>query len=811
MLQHAGILIAMIAILTGVVRYRILAAEYDRKLANVVTEVARVPLDQARSKFAELSAFDPEGCIEEIRKNYQLLDGDNTRRERLSYAVVLSPNIPGDNSIFEDSLINAERHEIATIVDFAEEIRDSNETPYLTDERIQELTREVEGAPFISGVEHVWDAPTNKLIAKFRNHEGKINQRYAWSLKIQLEDFKALCSELREHQYRPVCVRIWTNAQNTQFVSAIWHRSSADWKVTYDITPAELKRRLANESMHLVDVSSTRSLKSNSPTRLTAVWSSQENPYGEARLRLLAGQIPELANSVFREKRENSKCCVIPRDIAPVYLHNTPFLVDVLIHGKERFKPTAEREQNKIKLGSMIADSLQFDDRQASDSPEYKKWQHAALKIQADAHFKLEQFDRSTTKFKDHIDAENAEWEELLIHTLACTRSGDIVHANHWKATLQRKMVNIVLSKGRVNMNVYVAKAIDLALRAEVNFKETGDPTEYIKWLNERLEKIDSKKHVRLKNDIAAEYFVLALTTHFVFQTLDASSDSEYLEETRTLRILRDQLVESSAATKPRQGRLLWNWYHRLSTINSPFANSYLYDQEISVRSSAWSNLLSDYESMFIEPRYDKSHLAKHRWLDEDYFPTSIVMGTHNGVGPKKGSIWHREVKTPDLDRKAQRLANLFSFALRHGHDIGAWRILGSEGESVLKDKLINTIFLMKVDPATLIEKLDRSENSNERVSILRILEQYSIHSLEASMSNGVLKSIYQLEASKRMSMLSLLRQFTCELDDRNLFENVVETTSNLTALVSDKELELCSVVKNNLKSTEMASSTLRE
>jgi len=478
------------------------------------------------------------------------------------------------------------------------------------------------------------------------------------------------------------------------------------------------------------------------------VWSNEESPYGKARHMLLAKRIPQLADRQW-DLEEDRRHAVISKDIGTDYLADAPLLLDVFLHKDIKFTPSERREQERLSVGEMIVQAYQDGSKSIEGTPEFRAIQIGdRMKIQAyDA---LGRFNDSSDHFLSKTEKESwsdLPWPELWIRSLSFAKADDWVNANHSKSLLRKKLTDAVDYEAKPYIKVGVARAIDMSVQAEMDFWKDGDASKFIDWVNNRVEKIETPKN-RSKYTPWAEYYSLALATSSVAKAVGSGVSESSGEEFEVLKELTETLVTKCIGLNSKMGEVFAQRHVDIQAANgSQLTSAFLNPKQIPIRSSTWSSLVSDFESRFIEPRTYRTHGAASSKIDEEnFFPVSIVFGSRSYENPKIGSIWHRELDTPKLAHREQKLANSFCFALHHNEDIGIWKILESPQSFSLKQRIIDTILVFKVKITILLDRLDNSDNSHERLSILAALRQYSNGHIANQHVPSVLASLNRIE-----------------------------------------------------------------
>lgn len=739
------------AILVGAffaVRFQLQRMEQQAKIRDVVTMIGQTPISEVESVFDEQSSFAREKCLDAIRSAFlETANDEDAIVEHIRYAIILSPTQPEFQEQFKMCLIDGRTDEIETLskLVFANEADDF--VPALDEEWLNKLTSNVSTASFVPGIENIWQETPVETIEKFESMGGQLAARYAFCTRMKLEDFKQIAEEFREYRYRPECIRPWVNGKSETMVAAIWHRSSSDWEITWELSPLNFMELKSRNSMHLVDVSNGLEAAGEPPS-LVAVWSNEESPYGRSRQMLLAERIPQLVDPQWDldEKRSHA---VISKDIGTDYLANSPLLADVFLHFDISFTPSRNREKQKLSVGEMIVQEYQSDHTSIAGSPDFHGIQ-AGDRMKIQAYDALGQFEDSSDHFLQKTEKggwPDLPWPELWIRSLSFAKADDWVSAHHAKSLLQKKMNDACRFKAKPYIPFGVAQAIDLSVDAEMDFWKDGDATKFIIDVNRRIQKVEACKSPR-ECTPWAEYYALALASSSVSKAVSASHREGSEKNALALEKLIKKLVEKCINLKPSMKKVFAQRHVDIQAANGSVLTSIFLNQEIMpIRSSAWSSLVSNFESRFVEPRNAKPHAAMGRQLDDrDFFPISIVFGIRTFGNPKIGSIWHRELDTLELAHREQRLANSFCYALHHNEDIGIWKILESPNTFSLKQRIIDTLLVFKVNIAILLDRLDNSDNSNERLSILESLRHYSNGHVASKDIPRVLLSLNRIE-----------------------------------------------------------------
>lgn len=760
--RHFGklalILSMLVTILFGAGHY-IQRTEIDNRVDEVVAAIAIAPISEVESQFEELSSFAPEMCLEAVREAFvDTSSNAEMASENLRYGIVLAPTHPPFKATFKKSLIDAKEDEIDTLSRLSFPDRRAGTIPVLDDQWRRELTQVVATSPYVPGIESIWQSPTDQIVQQFELNGGKLTPGYAMTLRMPLEEFKTALEQLRQFRYQPVCIRPWVDDDKQIQIAAVWHRRSCDWKIGWNLTPQEFNQINARESMVLADVSDGLQLPGADPS-LVAVWSSIESPYGKSRHMLLAEKIPQISDPKWNDLKSLNHS-IIAKDVSTNYLLDAPLLVDVQLHADSYFKPDVAREQQKLSVGEMILRVCQPSYQMIPDTPEYHRLE-VGSKMKAEAFYALDQFEKSSDHFQRQL--EEGTWPEVLIRTLSLARSGHAASANHSKALLRKKLTRAVQLKkdSRPFVTLGIARAIDLSVQAEMDFWESGDAREFIKWATNRTRRVkasdDPKKFTQW-----AEYYSIALAASSVAKAIKGNESRSGKRNLQELNRLKGQLVADCIKLRPSLKQKFTQHHDSQILTGSRLIDGFLTRQQMPVRSSAWSATTSNYESRFIEPRTKNSHVAASENLHEEgFFPVATVLGNHLAGNPKIGSIWHRELETAELANREQRLANAFCIALYHGEDVGIWTVLRSPNSYPLKQRIIETVHKFKINASILMNRLDGSANRHERLSILKSLRNYSpaamsSEAMEHAMSS--LSRIEQLGTKEEVDLAAIIR-----------------------------------------------------
>ena len=723
-LRNATLVLAsvVIAILTTFAYME--KVERDAKVRDLVAELGKAPVSEVLLRFEDGSSFASQKCLDAVRAAFDKTGSkEDTVSEHLRYAIILSSKTDVDlTETFQRSLINAKPDEIETLANLVFTESDIDSVPVLDKKWRQRLSNLISNATFVSGMENVWKAPTESTIQKFESFGGSLTDRYGMCTKMTVDEFTAIAEELREFRYQPVCVRPWTDLDNNRKVAAIWHRSPSDWKVSWYLSPREFVDLNSKESMYLVDVSDGLEAKGGAP-ELLAVWSSRKSPYGKARHKLLAQRIPQLSDPAWQHE-EDSSVATITKDIDTNYLENAPLLADVCLHPDIQFTPKKSLEQQKLAVGEMILRACQPDYETIPGTPEHHRLEVGA-RMKAEAFYSLERFQDSSEQFLRKTG--DGKWPEIWTRTLSYAKSGNVERASHSMALLNRILTKAVKFKAKPYVRYGVARAISSSVRIEMEFWEDKNVKEFVEKIERRIRFVGNAKAKR-KFSSWAEFYGLALASQSVAKAVAASSDENAAKDSAKLIQFSEDMFKQCFELNPTLEKTFLQRPDNIAAANgSRLVKAFMYERQMPVRSSVWSSDLSNFESKFVEPRAGRQHDRASNLADRDgYFPVTIVFGARLNGSPKIGSIWHRELETDDLARREQRLANAFCFALCHGEDVGVWKILQSPDQCSLKQRLLDSMFRFKVHVSVLLDRLDETENLDERLSILAALRHYS-------------------------------------------------------------------------------------
>ena len=740
--QKMAMVIALLFVGFFFARDQIHRSKKNAKIRELMETVCLTPLSEVKSKFEELSTFAPNDCLDAINVALVETQSDNeSTADHLRYAAIASPTDPAFRERFRKSLLDARADEIETIRALAFGDSGDGSIPVLDAKWRSQLNDIVSTSAYVSGMENIWPEAPYETVLQFEAIGGQMSDRYAMCTKMELNDFKKTAESLRQSCYQPVCVRPWVDPMGKTRVAAIWHRSTAHWSISWNHTPLDFMERKWQEPMHLVDVSDGLQ-SAGEPPLLVAVWSDRKSPYGKSRHMLLAEKIPQLKDQQW-ELEECLSSNVISRGIETEHLLDAPLLVDVTLHSGTRFSPDSRQEQQKLAVGEMISLASQPDPELIHDSPEYHRLE-VSSRMKAEAYYALGKFGDSSNQFRRKTHDEG--WTEAWMRTLAFARSGDFASASHSKALLREKLTESIKFKTRPFVSVGVARAIDRSVQAEIEFWADGDAQKFIRWVANRITRVETSRDPT-KYTAWAEYYSLVAATNSVASAVANSQNKGAKRNLRKLEQLTVKLAKECIELKPSL-KNRFTQRNGVPVVNSSrFLSGYLHQKKIPNRLSAWSSLVSGFESRFVEPRTPRTHITLTEKLDrENYFPISIVFGNQVGGNPKIGSIWHRELKTAELAHREQRIANSFCFALYHNEDIGIWKMLRSPETSSLKNRIIDSIFKFRVDLAILIRRLSDSDNSHERLSILTAIQSYTNGHIQSRHNGNLIEALTRIE-----------------------------------------------------------------
>lgn len=758
-LIRVGLLLAAFVAVFSIAQYQVYRSEQEARIREMLAAINQAPISEVVATFERQSAFAPAKCLNAIRDGFKETSLiDSAKMENLRYAIILGRGHLRYQELFKESLIDAHANDIKTLRELAFPRIEENSVPKLNEQWRQRLTETITTSAFVPGIENIWEKAPDKYGALFRAAGGKLTARYACCPRMELSKFKTLSDELRQYRYQPYSVRPFVTKDKV-FVSAIWHRSSADWEISYGLKPHEFMDEFASRETikHLVDVHNGLESPGKSPL-LIAIWSNREQPYGKARHMLLASRFPELADPQWSQQTDQNYC-VIPKDIQTDYLAATPLLIDIDIHGDTFFKPLESREQQKIHLGNMISNSCKLDFKAIPGTEEYQRLE-AGSKLVAEAHYALGNFDKSASNFQRKLDA--GTWNELIKRTLSLARSGDHESAIHSNALLNKKLDEAVSSMTRPFLTFGEAIAISTAVQTEIEFWEDRDIRKFINLVTSRIRRAEARYHGE-NFTLWAEYYANAMATNSVCQIFETASDEQSKKHAKKLKGLTNKFVRESIKLKPILKRNYLKWHESQSSLDSGLLGSYLYNEEQPVKSSVWTAFAANCDSRFIRPSTQLSNTISHNRLDDSYYPISYIHGNRVDDVPRIGSIWHSDLRTVDFVHQEQRLANAFCFGLLHGEDLGVWKILGSSTSSNLKKRIIETIFKFDVSLPLLLDRLDSSENSHERLAILSAIRPYSnsTNSIDSTEMKILLASLDQVDAvgsEKEQALCKIIR-----------------------------------------------------
>lgn len=752
---RVGAAVAVLALVFVYVQFQIRNSRNDGRVRDVVQKIKTCPIGEVEATFKHLSAFAPEKCHAGVEEAFK--EESDSTDEKLKLAIALSARDPQLQGLFRESLLNAQFEEIDTLSKLAFANGSDSELT-LDDDSKRKLGNIIAKTPLVRGLERIWpDAPT-EFVESFESFEGEMTTRYAWCGKMPLEKFQSLCEEMRQYRYRPVCVRPWLDEREKEIVvSAIWHRSSADWKIGYNLTPDEFISANAREPMNLIDVSDGLQLAEGKP-EMVAVWSNLKDPLGNSRLMLLAQRIPVLAEQLTGDTDNYG---IISHDVDGSYLQKTPMLVDVSVHQDTQYEPLSSREHQKIHVGEMIIGTCQPESNVTPDSNVHKRLQ-SGKNLVGRAWFALGKFELSSKQFQNRNF--DGTWQDILMRTRSFAMAGNAVSANHSKANLLKKMKASVLNITKPFLTVGEARAITTALQTEMDFWETRNTETFIERINVRIRRLESRK----KNpgySLATEYYSMAYAAHSVNLAVSALLDEESEARSQQLKQLTEKLIQKSLKIKPALQNNFVKWYGIQSVQRSPFIHPDLRIKKLPVHSSAWTTFASNFESRFIQPRTNRHHLVTCQGLKDGFIPVSIVLGKTIGGEARKGSIWHRELESDQLARREQQVANALCYALVYNEDIGIWRILSNPDDCTLKQTVVDTIHQFGIDLTILLDRLDQSNDEPERVSILEALRHYSVSKLGSKDVDRMIESVKLIESAGTEQEKKLCRIIRLNID----------------------------------------------
>jgi hypothetical protein len=462
----------------------------------------------------------------------------------------------------------------------------------------------------------------------------------------------------------------------------------------------------------------------------------------------LAQRIPAIADPDWNLQND-SKYAIISEDINSKYLIDSPLLVDVSINSNKAFSPLETRELQKIRVGQLIVNSCLPTGE--IETPEKISQYEAGERMLANAYYSLGNYDRSTSHLP--VDPKSATWEDLRIRTLSYAKSNDEKNANHSMALLGQAMESAITEKTRPYLSPSMGSAVGAAVRYEINFWISKDFATFLKNIKRRIRKIQ-KRTARKEYSAWAEYFWLAMAVSSVSNSTQIS-EPERDELIELCRIL----VKNSLRVRPSLSKQYIQELSFQNLLTSSQMGTHLLADRHSVYTSSWTAFAVDHESRYLSPNSNRIHLENCQRIGKGYFPISLVRGKRLNGDRQFGSIWHRKIPSHYLARRVQKVANALCFALKHDQDLGVWDILASPRSTILKRRVIDTAHRFKINSSLLLNKLDCSSNSNERISILEIIRNYSICELSEDDADSILNSLDALmRESKSESELNLAK-----------------------------------------------------
>ncbi len=713
-LVRLGLLLSLLAFVFFLSQSLLNRHRRDDALRDLVSVIQTTPISDVIFTYQELSAFAPEEAYAAIEKSFEsVATSDLLLEEKIRLAIVLLKDRPELGPLLRKRLLDARPDEVEALRELT--IDTDIVASTLKESKRQQLSKIIFESPSVDGIEELRPDLPDSINEIVEGCGGKVTRRFAVCFEMPLTQFKKLSAEMRAYQYRPVVVQPWFNGHREQVVSAIWHRDSADWKITYDLSPADFSALISRETMHLIDVSDGLQAAGDDP-KLMAVWSNYNDPYGESRHRLLAEDIPSIADPKWK-RIIDLNYAIIDNDIDARYLANGPLLVDVSFDSFTNFTPRESREHQKIHVGKMIRRAGSSKSETHATPEDISRHEIGEMLI-SNARFKLGHAFETSDSFE--LDSKLVTWEDLLDRTRQLAHSNESMKARYCRSMLQKSMKVAIENKKRPVLTTRIAIAINHAVGLEIDFWETKDLDNFIFEVRRRLRKVE-RERANKKHPEWAEYYSLAIA-------LNAVRRSKHVPESRIseVRELSESLVKKSLRARPSLLRRYKKELAFRSTLASPMVKPYLQDEESAVFTSSWTSFAANYQSKFLKPL--SAGAQKEEWdkLEDSFLPIAIVHGKRVDGKPRIGSIWHREMMTADLEMREQRVANALCYALKYNTDMGIWKILAVKRSSSLKERVIDTVRLFDIDISVLLSRLVESTDENERVSIFRIIGNYS-------------------------------------------------------------------------------------
>ena len=685
----------------------------DLAMQEMIAVIKQTPLNEIDATYEQLSAFAPQEAFATIEDEFEIAAASrNFTEDKVRFAMILSAEKPELRKQLTDRLLVAMPDEIEALrIHTLDKNVDFSRLDGLFQQR---LTESIVTTPTISGVEELWSDAPQSFHDAVRESGGQVGSRFAFCSAMPIEQFKDLSAEMRSYRYRPTCIRPWIDESGEQFIAAVWHRDTADWKVSWNLDINRFNTLRSRESMHLVDVNDGLK-KVDGELRLVAIWSNYKDPYAEARHRLLAEKVSAISSPEWTYHKDE-KYGIISDDLDWKYLSYSPLLVDVRIDNHKQFFPLESRENQKIRIGEMISQACS-PNAESSLIPQVASQLRAAEKLKQDASFKLEKIYRTE---EPPVESGSDSWDDLLVRTRHYAHTNDPVRANYCMALLKRAMERAVIQKTRPYLNSQISKAIYHAIGLELVYCETGDITEFLKKAKYRIQKV---KHSKQPGQYLgwAEFYHLSIVSNSILQ-----SDPIRGPEFKELKSMTEHLIAESLRARPSLNRRYRTELGFRTALDLPRVSPYAHDRAHSLMTSSWTSHAANFESKFVSPASVKAHQLECEKMDDGYIPVSIVLGKRIDGGLDIGTVWHRQIQTTDVQRNEQKVANALCYALKFQKDLGVWKILATKEQSSLKQRLIDTLHLFRVDVSFVVEQFLNATTSQERVALLNVIRNYS-------------------------------------------------------------------------------------